>query len=558
MKQTSLLIALWLAMGAVAAQAPQEPRTFTSRITLVPVDVRVVDSRGQPVTDLRREDFTVLENGVPQQISHFEIQKLTAREASAPAPAFVGEAPQARPQIARIFLFVFGRGRHSGPSHDLDAAIDFVRQRLVPQDYAAVLAYNRATEFTTDHERIAQVLTRFRDQHEWIEAQLVSLESPLALLYGSRAIPPHVQARIDETFRGPGGPATRTLQQVRPSDNARLAKDDRRTTDALQEAGIAKERGETGMSSDDALANAPHMSLDEYVEQHAQSMQALENLYAGIQYLRQLEGEKHLVLVTREGLFLPRSEDDELIAAAANDARVVVDTLHTNPSMRAAGWADQTSQRLSALTGGVSTITRTGTAAFRRIDEVTRVSYQLGYYPTNPRMDGRYRRITVTVKRPRLTAFYRHGYVARSAAPPVDRRTFVTYSRIAAAGGYGGEIRDLKLSMSSPAVVGQAGAQSVTLSAAIDTSTISFRIVDGKHVATLDAVAYCGGDRENIVGERWQTITIALTDANFALAQQIGIPFNTTVPVKGKVRFVKLIVYDYDGDKLGTALATIK
>ncbi len=83
-------------------------------------------------------------------------------------------------------------------------------------------------------------------------------------------------------------------------------------------------------------------------------------------------------------------------------------------------------------------------------------------------------------------------------------------------------------------------------------------MVDGKHVATLDAVGYCGGDRENLVGERWQTINIALTEANFTLAQRIGIPFNSTMPVKGKVRFVKLIVYDYDGDKLGTAVATIK
>ena len=50
MRQTAIPIALWLA--AAAAQVAQEPRTFTSRITLVPVDVRVVDNKGQPVADL--------------------------------------------------------------------------------------------------------------------------------------------------------------------------------------------------------------------------------------------------------------------------------------------------------------------------------------------------------------------------------------------------------------------------------------------------------------------------------------------------------------------------
>jgi VWFA-related protein len=552
------LLALCCAAGVAAPQAPQQPNTFTSRVTLVPVDVRVLDSRGQPITNLSRDDFTVLENGVPQQISHFDVQTLSAREALAPAPPFVGEVSSTAPQTGRVFLFLFSRGRHSGPSHDLDAAIDFVRTRLLPQDYAAVLAYNRATEFTTDHERVAQVLTRFRDQHEWIEAQLVSRESPLALLYGSRSIPPHVQTRIDDTFRGPGGSATRTLQPMAPSDSARLATDDRRTADALQEGEIAKAREGRGIDSADTRAALQRVSLDAYIEQNAQTMQALENLYAGIQYLRQLEGEKHLVLVTRAGLFLPRSEDDDLIAAAANDARVVIDTLHTNPSMPPIGWADQTSQRLSALTGGLSSIVRTGTSAFRRIDEMTRVSYQIGYYPTNPEMDGRYRRITVTVKRPGTTVLYRHGYVARRMPPAVDRRTFVTYSRIAAAGGYGGEIHDVKLRMNAPMVVGPPGAEAVQVGAFIDTSTITFKMADGKHVAALDAVVYCGGEKQKLIGERWQTITIALTDANFARAQEIGIPFNTSVQVNGNVRFVKLIVYDYDGDKLGSAVATIR
>jgi hypothetical protein len=287
-------------------------------------------------------------------------------------------------------------------------------------------------------------------------------------------------------------------------------------------------------------------------------MQVLENLFAGIQYLRQLEGEKHLVLITREGMFLPRTDNDNLIAAAANDARVVIDTLHTNPSMQPAGWADQTSKNISELTGGVSNIVRTGTAAFRRIDEFTRFSYQLGYYPANAQMDGRYRRIAVTVKRPGVTVLYRHGYVSRRAPAPVDRRTFVTYSRIAAAGNYGGEVADLKVRMTPPLITGAAGAQSIALSAFIDTASVAFKMVDGKHVASLDAVVYCGDQKQKIVGERWQTIDIALTDANFARAQQIGIPYSTSVPLIGKPRFVKLIVYDYQADRLGTAVATIK
>jgi VWFA-related protein len=48
----------------------QEP-PFKATATAVTVDVIVRDQRGQPVTDLRREDFQVFENGVLQQVKDF-------------------------------------------------------------------------------------------------------------------------------------------------------------------------------------------------------------------------------------------------------------------------------------------------------------------------------------------------------------------------------------------------------------------------------------------------------------------------------------------------------
>jgi len=51
-----------------ALEAQQPAPTVRSRTTLVPIDVREVGSRGQAITDLKKEDFTVRENGAPQHV----------------------------------------------------------------------------------------------------------------------------------------------------------------------------------------------------------------------------------------------------------------------------------------------------------------------------------------------------------------------------------------------------------------------------------------------------------------------------------------------------------
>jgi VWFA-related protein len=78
--QTGLLKTFFLALilvgllgGALRSTPAQEPddvvRTETS---LVQLNVGVVDPRGRAVTSLSRNDFTVYEDGVKQQILHFE------------------------------------------------------------------------------------------------------------------------------------------------------------------------------------------------------------------------------------------------------------------------------------------------------------------------------------------------------------------------------------------------------------------------------------------------------------------------------------------------------
>ena len=59
-----------LAAAAVTAGAGDVPR-FASGTDLVTLSVTAVDKHGRPVTDLRREEMRVFEDGRPQKLEHF-------------------------------------------------------------------------------------------------------------------------------------------------------------------------------------------------------------------------------------------------------------------------------------------------------------------------------------------------------------------------------------------------------------------------------------------------------------------------------------------------------
>ena len=61
-------------MIGVGAQAQDQRKPdFTSRVELVTTDVVVRDNSGQFIADLKKDDFEVLEDGVPQTVVSFSL-----------------------------------------------------------------------------------------------------------------------------------------------------------------------------------------------------------------------------------------------------------------------------------------------------------------------------------------------------------------------------------------------------------------------------------------------------------------------------------------------------
>jgi VWFA-related protein len=566
---TALAAARLMFTGAAPADQQPSPQTqappvFRSVTSLVPVDVRVIDRQGKPVTDLTQNDFVVLENGARQLIKHFSVQTLTPAppaEAATPrlarstAPAPLGS------QNARIFLIVLGRGRLQPPAKGVDGMLHFVRERLLPQDMVAVLAWNRATDFTTNHGQIAEVLERFKKRHEAIEAAMAMRFSGLAAIYGSSDIPKGIQNDIDAVFAGPGAANVNTVIDAPVANASRLADDQRRAIDALQRAEIAATR-----PPDSAMIGDPvnpvvdllpaNMTLDEFASLNAQSNQDLTKIYTGLRYLRALDGEKHLLFVSPGGMFLPRAEDDRGLASIASDARVAISIVHTGGT--GGLWQGMTSRAVAEDTGGIYSSTSYAKDFVDRLDTVTRSEYVLGYYPTNPMLDRKYRQITVRVNRPGVRVLYRHGYFARTELPPLDRKRMLSYNRITSAAGFGQEVRDIAITATAVNATTADKKRELQIEVQIPPDRLTFSDVDGMKIGGIEIAVFCADAGQRLVGQSWNEVDLKMTPDAFARFMAKGLTYHGRIAVQAQVRHVKVVVYDGGADVLGSAMLKVK
>jgi VWFA-related protein len=535
---------------ALTRAQPQQTPVFTAGTTVVPVDVRVLDNKGQPVMNLSQGDFTVFENGVPQKVTFFSAHRLAAD--SGPDRTGIG-APDASgalgPQNRRVFLLLIGRGRLEAISHGLQAASDFVRHQMLPQDEVAVMGWNRATSFSIDHTRAAALLDRLKPEHVKIESELTDWFSGLRGQYGPKEIPKAIQAHIDRVF-AEAGAATKEVGAATVPNAAQLDRDRQDALNALMS---------TTPAAGGALLTGG-LSLDEYVSQMTRADQDLSKLYAGIEFLRALEGEKHLVFITEGGIGLPRVEQDKDVAARAADARVAIDCIQTGGTSVTSAvepfdrllfttvnqFAVASLERFSELTGGTASIYSPAAKGFAAIDRATSFQYLLGYSPARSIPDGAFRQIDVKVRRPGVTLAFRHGYFSTPRMALTEREV-MAYSRILTTASHPSQ-RDFKMTASVIDIAGPPRAIDVTVT--VDPARLALRPADGRYVGSLDVAVFCTGQTEVTT---WHQVNIELSEADFKRGKSVT--FVVRSPIDLIPRRVLAVVYDFGADVVSASYA---
>src|SRR5260370_25580377 len=90
---------------ALVASGQQPATVFKTTTNLVVLDVTIRDRSGKEITGLKKEDFTVIEDGKPQAVSVFEWQKLAGDPLPALTPA-PKEAPKEAPKPPTVKVAV--------------------------------------------------------------------------------------------------------------------------------------------------------------------------------------------------------------------------------------------------------------------------------------------------------------------------------------------------------------------------------------------------------------------------------------------------------------------
>ena len=173
-----LLCAAFPAAAQQAATPPQELPVFHSETRLVVEQVTVKDKSGKPVKGLTAKDFAITENGVPQSIAFLEFQKLEEIQPPAALTDRVAAIPRlAHTQIAaerpldlryadrRLLALYFDMTAMppADQSRAIGAAQDFIRKNMTPADLMAIMVYAGGEvtvheDFTGDRERLLSTL----------------------------------------------------------------------------------------------------------------------------------------------------------------------------------------------------------------------------------------------------------------------------------------------------------------------------------------------------------------------------------------------------------------
>ncbi len=365
------LIAL-LAVNAAAFQesAPQTP-TFKAGTRLVEVEV-VVRNKNGPVTNLTRDDFTILDQGKPQRIDVFSAGQSSSNTRTVPLPpgAVSNRLSRTGEPVPNttVVLFDVLNTRFDLKAYETKTLIPLVR---------GMGAHDRTAIYWLGKN--LHVLQDFTDDPGKLLAAITHLDSGRDLMPANVA-----DAMADLPTDSNGNPEVTGLQARFDPKGAAMAKG--------------------------AIDNTAGLTAQVYGAMN--NFTTTEALMRIVSHLEGMPGRRNLIWLKES----PAVSPAVMLMFQQADIHlypVMVRTVLTGSDIMAVRHA---AHQLGEAAGGEGFDDATNVGlAVKRAEEDSRSAYTLGYYPPEELLDGKYHRLTVRVEgkaHAHLEVLYRAGYIA--------------------------------------------------------------------------------------------------------------------------------------------------
>ena len=373
--------------AAQSKQADNSPVNLRVDVNLVTLGVIVLDKKGDPVRNLKREDFHLFEDGKEQDILSFE----EVTESAGPPSREV--STNAEPGHGKIVLILFDDSHVSVGKFKAtrDSADEYIRGHMKPADLFAVASYNVSLtilqNFTHDQAKVLDAVHKVTGSAESPQAVIASKSSAASRDSGS-------------TRRGPidGPPDTLSLYQSMTYKSGSLLG----ALDALSES-LAQVKGRKAVLM--------------YSEEFSASVNIHNELMKTVNSAR--KADVAFYTVDARGL-------DSLDGAVTGQPTgPVARTAGGNPMTRPSGGGidyaqfdrqsvDSVLRPLAKETGGVPVYNSSNFNQFLdEIDKELSNFYILGFQPSSPRHDGKFHRLEVKTDAKAAFVKHRNGYVER-------------------------------------------------------------------------------------------------------------------------------------------------
>jgi VWFA-related protein len=349
---------------AAAQQAPPEP-TFRAGTELVQVSVVAQDKQGKPVTDLRRDEFQIFDNGARQEIRLFLSEKSGSAQPEPLAPNTFSNASH-RGYSVMLFdnlatEFAYPGSGASGEGFARQKALQML-QAIPAEDKTAKIAIYSLW-------RKLQIIREFTTDRD-------SLISQLTAMGGSVNTPGGNHCSLDPDLKGAAEDAVARAREI--AECGRV--------DGLQRT----------------------RSIDEEIQQVADHL-------AGI------PGRKNLIWLAGEFPISPAA------LQKLSNASVAIYPVDVHASMKTEAECEKSGgykalRALAAMTGGVAHYCRHDLdVAIREAMDDSRTSYTLGFYQSGDAGSSGLHQLGVRVSRPGVALRYRTSYRAEPPhAPSAD------------------------------------------------------------------------------------------------------------------------------------------